>query len=113
MVLRVDVRTCVFTICLVLCQVLDDIVYAYFFFFKQKTAYEMRISDWSSDVCSSDLCGSADLAYATGLRAGKRYVLFNGALECSLIVCDPIARPRAAATPDATPTLSEDRERVV
>src|SRR3546814_11747517 len=27
----------------------------YFFFFKQKTAYEMRISDWSSDVCSSDL----------------------------------------------------------
>src|SRR3546814_1005382 len=30
-----------------------DVVY--FFFFKQKTAYEMRISDWSSDVCSSDL----------------------------------------------------------
>src|SRR3546814_3613245 len=29
----------------------------YFFFFKQKTAYEMRISDWSSDVCSSDLRG--------------------------------------------------------
>src|SRR3546814_5060776 len=28
-----------------------------FFFFKQKTAYEMRISDWSSDVCSSDLSG--------------------------------------------------------
>src|SRR3546814_18139081 len=28
-----------------------------FFFFKQKTAYEMRISDWSSDVCSSDLHG--------------------------------------------------------
>src|SRR3546814_3741490 len=36
-----------------------------FFFFKQKTAYEMRISDWSSDVCSSDLimgtrCGAID-----------------------------------------------------
>src|SRR3546814_9400704 len=30
-----------------------------FFFFKQKTAYEMRISDWSSDVCSSDLRASA------------------------------------------------------
>src|SRR3546814_3986630 len=29
----------------------------YVFFFKQKTAYEMRISDWSSDVCSSDLLG--------------------------------------------------------
>src|SRR3546814_19243189 len=31
------------------------IVLLWFFFFKQKTAYEMRISDWSSDVCSSDL----------------------------------------------------------
>src|SRR3546814_2066310 len=30
----------------------------FFFFFKQKTAYEMRISDWSSDVCSSDLLTS-------------------------------------------------------
>src|SRR3546814_10702557 len=30
-----------------------------FFFFKQKTAYEMRISDWSSDVCSSDLVSDA------------------------------------------------------
>src|SRR3546814_1304354 len=30
------------------------------FFFKQKTAYEMRISDWSSDVCSSDLVDLAD-----------------------------------------------------
>src|SRR3546814_93595 len=32
-----------------------DLVFCFFFFFKQKTAYEMRISDWSSDVCSSDL----------------------------------------------------------
>src|SRR3546814_12397301 len=33
-----------------------DVEYVYmFFFFKHKTAYEMRISDWSSDVCSSDL----------------------------------------------------------
>src|SRR3546814_6313303 len=32
-----------------------------FFFFKQKTAYEMRISDWSSDVCSSDRYKAADL----------------------------------------------------
>src|SRR3546814_2100831 len=34
------------------------------FFFKQKTAYEMRISDWSSDVCSSDLQNALDLAAA-------------------------------------------------
>src|SRR3546814_4458720 len=38
----------------------------FFFFFKQKTAYEMRISDWSSDVCSSDLTWeSSDEAVAT------------------------------------------------
>src|SRR3546814_11809948 len=38
----------------------SKIVYVfYFFFFKQKTAYEMRISDWSSDVCSSDLYGNS------------------------------------------------------
>src|SRR3546814_5316060 len=34
-----------------------QIIFVVFFFFKQKTAYEMRISDWSSDVCSSDLDG--------------------------------------------------------
>src|SRR3546814_4179702 len=40
-----------------------------FFFFKQKTAYEMRISDWSSDVCSSDLT-KVDYAEALlGVRA--------------------------------------------
>src|SRR3546814_20464217 len=33
----------------------------FFFFFKQKTAYEMRISDWSSDVCSSDLMHAMSL----------------------------------------------------
>src|SRR3546814_10992834 len=40
-----------------------------FLFFKQKTAYEMRISDWSSDVCSSDL-EQADDAEAAGAEAG-------------------------------------------
>src|SRR3546814_2282100 len=39
-------------VCLCLCYSFRCFV---FFFFKQKTAYEMRISDWSSDVCSSDL----------------------------------------------------------
>src|SRR3546814_9380972 len=38
--------------CMLLCNLLINV-----FFFKQKTAYEMRISDWSSDVCSSDLIG--------------------------------------------------------
>src|SRR3546814_4727238 len=34
------------------------VLLVFVFFFKQKTAYEMRISDWSSDVCSSDLLGA-------------------------------------------------------
>src|SRR3546814_17616976 len=46
---------------------------SYFFFFKQKTAYEMRISDWSSDVCSSDLLPAAELADRLfGLLAAAR-----------------------------------------
>src|SRR3546814_3139005 len=36
-----------------MCSVVSNMIFC--FFFKQKTAYEMRISDWSSDVCSSDL----------------------------------------------------------
>src|SRR3546814_9007992 len=47
-----------------------------FFFFKQKTAYEMRISDWSSDVCSSDLRGlHRHVDAADDLRAGQRLLL--------------------------------------
>src|SRR3546814_10996361 len=42
-----------------------------FFFFKQKTAYEMRISDWSSDVCSSDLRTSNSTTRST-ISAGRR-----------------------------------------
>src|SRR3546814_4514057 len=38
----------------------------FFFFFKQKTAYEMRISDWSSDVCSSDLRKAEQLCLRPG-----------------------------------------------
>src|SRR3546814_2874860 len=39
-----------------LCSIIVYVfILCFFFFFKQKTAYEMRISDWSSDVCSSDL----------------------------------------------------------
>src|SRR3546814_7366156 len=41
------------------------------FFFKQKTAYEMRISDWSSDVCSSDLGRSGRGGRAEGDPAGR------------------------------------------
>src|SRR3546814_3042356 len=38
-----------------------SVCHVFLFFFKQKTAYEMRISDWSSDVCSSDLPASSPM----------------------------------------------------
>src|SRR3546814_5855233 len=58
-----------------------------FFFFKQKTAYEMRISDWSSDVCSSDLrmveTILRDYARAYGLHSvSLRYFNAAGASSC-------------------------------
>src|SRR3546814_1146152 len=76
------------------------------FFFKQKTAYEMRISDWSSDVCSSDLHEAAsietEIRFEQGVQAlqqqaasgqqGKR----RGNLEC-----------------DQPPAQSGDRKSVV
>src|SRR3546814_4787947 len=76
-----------------------------FFFFKQKTAYEMRISDWSSDVCSSDLgecqlprfdlmkrvrAGNdrTDLASATGrslvLARTNQFIVFQRIAEMAL-----------------------------
>src|SRR3546814_6274233 len=48
-----------------------SVILCFVFFFKQKTAYEMRISDWSSDVCSSDLV----LLWALGRPA---YAAFSG-----------------------------------
>src|SRR3546814_1579863 len=56
----------------------------YFFFFKQKTAYEMRISDWSSDVCSSDL----DKGFAIGKsRLGTPQAKTGGISEIIDVGC--------------------------
>src|SRR3546814_14870264 len=64
--------------------------HACFFFFKQKTAYEMRISDWSSDVCSSDLglrtvaqFDEFELAHLIGAGLPRRDDI---ALDCGNIV---------------------------
>src|SRR3546814_6084651 len=53
------------------------LIFVWFVFFNQETAYEMRISDWSSDVCSSDLGVDAPgiQALARGLRAAGHEVL--------------------------------------
>src|SRR3546814_19044283 len=55
-----------------------------FFFFKQKTAYEMRISDWSSDVCSSDLVADRRRA-GDDPRADENVAFLQGGhVECLL-----------------------------
>src|SRR3546814_8349060 len=80
------------------------------FFFKQKTAYEMRISDWSSDVCSSDLLD-------TPLKKRFREVLLEQAREeelpCLLVTHDQ-EDPAAAGGPvlflaAAAPSKKPDR----
>src|SRR3546814_11291682 len=58
-------------------DILCLIVMKVFFFFKQKTAYEMRISDWSSDVCSSDL--SDDHHFGTTIEGDRRRTFFGEA----------------------------------
>src|SRR3546814_6310728 len=50
------------------------------FFFKQKTAYEMRISDWSSDVCSSDLNSAARL-----LALNRCFVTFISGISLEML----------------------------
>src|SRR3546814_12669361 len=70
-----------------------------FFFCKQKTAYEMRISDWSSDVCSSDL--------STASSPGRPRVQTH--LCASVSICAPVSRPRrhrlAGACRDVPPVV--------
>src|SRR3546814_5042750 len=54
-----------------------SVLLSFLFFFKQKTAYEMRISDWSSDVCSSDLPDfqrAAKIAILAKLRGSQPLV---------------------------------------
>src|SRR3546814_6222189 len=71
-----------------------------FFFFKQKTAYEMRISDWSSDVCSSDLV-SLDAATKVNVRmkeAGRQVELLAGRAKFD-VAKDP-QRPFTVAAGD-------------
>src|SRR3546814_2355522 len=67
------------------------------FFFKQKTAYEMRISDWSSDVCSSDLT-VADLIFFSVVGDGV----------CNPTVAHQIAVPDAISLVDARLVLAKE-----
>src|SRR3546814_15057179 len=69
----------------------------FFFFFKQKTAYEMRISDWSSDVCSSDLQCNLETASASSVSAAGGAPDFARAAKTSRSGLSIIALPATAA----------------
>src|SRR3546814_14738812 len=84
----------------------------FFFFFKQKTAYEMRISDWSSDVCSSDLPLPQPLAAAAEARFGCEVREVFGSTETCIIArrrtaledaWTPLQGVRVTPQPDGTP----------
>src|SRR3546814_5749434 len=64
------------------------------FFFKQKTAYEMRISDWSSDVCSSDLCSHTIHIFMHAYPA-----IFHQAIGSSVMHCFFVSMIRFVADP--------------
>src|SRR3546814_2071406 len=70
-----------------------------FFFFKQKTAYEMRISDWSSDVCSSDL--------ARANRGEDLGAAVEPVAEAALTeeAAAPVAEEAAAPVAEETPAV--------
>src|SRR3546814_10806997 len=101
----------------------------YVFFFKQKTAYEMRISDWSSDVCSSDLlgrergaadlrreclinvhlsypfAGSATVRAAVRLRLGAAAAFFESGLRDAPALPDQDRPPAASRSEEHTSEL--------
>src|SRR3546814_3744185 len=61
-----------------ICRYLLVLCFDFLFFFKQKTAYEMRISDWSSDVCSSDL----KMARMTSVSYGNQIISKKSRCGC-------------------------------
>src|SRR3546814_9705231 len=70
-----------------------------FFFFKQRTAYELRISDWSSDVCSSDLLAAGDVIRAHPLYPPMLVLILIGAFTKSAQFPFHFWLPRAMAAP--------------
>src|SRR3546814_7016925 len=80
----------------------------FFVFFKQKTAYEMRISDWSSDVCSSDLVATGESP--VGWVPARPLESMALAEVLAVIRADgeiPLLSPDGAAVPPAVDALLE------
>src|SRR3546814_10540907 len=85
-----------------------------FFFFKQKTAYEMRISDWSSDVCSSDLGADRRVAVARGRQLQWRLArLLPVAVGSHLVRASLAVHRRHHLAADGDAATPADRKSVV
>src|SRR3546814_10729356 len=83
------------------------------FFFKQKTAYEMRISDWSSDVCSSDLLNPGDkigLIGANGAGKSSLFAMLRGELHADQGSIDFPSKWQVAYVAQETPPLERRSE---
>src|SRR3546814_7044307 len=84
-----------------------------FFFFKQKTAYEMRISDWSSDVCSSDLLFQLKAGNAIGHQPARAVMpvidVHVIALHAQQLGGGETGRPSADDAHGLAGTIGEDR----
>src|SRR3546814_10726299 len=84
-------------------------IHGLFFFFKQKTANEMRISDWSSDVCSSDLELSSDDPPDLGSKGSD---LAHGGIRCADLA-DQSAGLRGVGKGDALADAPAQHRRIV
>src|SRR3546814_19344106 len=85
----------------------------WFFFFKQKTAYEMRISDWSSDVCSSDIDGGVDgVLLPPPLSDATEVIALFGEAEVPVVVVAS-SRPPARVSSVGIDDFEADRQSVV
>src|SRR3546814_4669484 len=90
---------------------------SFFFFFKQKTAYEMRISDWSSDVCSSDLLHDEVQRFANvlkdlGVAKGDRVAIYMPMipeLPVAMLACARIGAPHSVVFGGFSPDSLIDR----
>src|SRR3546814_4948487 len=85
-----------------------------FFFFKQKTAYEMRISDWSSDVCSSDLLISIAKERGRKTRADLKLGICgeHGGDPASIAFCQATGLDYVSCSPYRVPIARSEERRV-
>src|SRR3546814_4782105 len=84
----------------------------FFFFFKQKTAYEMRISDWSSDVCSSDLtCPRLQFARSETRACGVGSSRTSAGMQSADAGVRPMALIGVSSVAASGPSGSTDWER--